>query len=60
MGRVVRDGAGGVLVAAALMLLFMGVWQLRAHDYVAAILLLLSGLSVLRAGTELLRPSLGE
>lgn len=60
MGRLLRDGAGSILVVASLILLFAGVWQLRGHDYVASVLLVLSGLSVLRAATELLRPSLGE
>jgi hypothetical protein len=40
--------------------LFWAVVQLRSHDYVAAALLVLTGLSVLRAGVELLRPTLGE
>ena len=60
MGRAVRDGSGALLVGAAIAVLFWGVLQLRAHDYVAAVLLVITGLSVLRAGVELLRPTLGE
>jgi hypothetical protein len=60
MGRVLRDGSGTVLVAAALAALFHGVTQLRSHDYLACIVLTVIGLSLLRAGVELLRPSLGE
>lgn len=60
MGRILRDAVGLLLVAAALAALFFGVSQLRAHDYVAAGLMLLTGLSVLRAGVELLRPTVGE
>jgi len=40
--------------------LFWAVVQLRGHDYVAAVLLIVTGLSVLRAGVELLRPTMGE
>lgn len=60
MGRVVRDGSGALLVGAAMAVLFWGVVQLRGHDYLAAALLIVTGLSVLRAGVELLRPTLGE
>lgn len=60
MGRAVRDGSGVLLIGAALAVLFWGVLQLREHDYVAAILLVITGLSVLRAAVELLRPTLGE
>lgn len=60
MRRVVRDGSGGLLVLAALGVLFYGVVELRAHDYVSAIILVVTGLCVLGAGVELLRPSVGE
>lgn len=60
MGRTVRDGSGALLIGAAIVILFWGVRELRAHDYVAAILLVITGLSVLRAGADLLRPTLGE
>jgi hypothetical protein len=36
------------------------VFTLAEHDYVAASLLVFAGLSLLRAGVELLRPSVGE
>lgn len=60
MGRVLRDGSGALLLGAAMAALFYGVVQLRGHDYISAVLLLITGLSVLRAGVDLLRPSLGE
>jgi hypothetical protein len=60
MGRAVRDGSGLVLVIVALAALFWGVVELGGHDYLAAMLLLLTGLAVLRAGVELLRPTVGE
>ncbi|AKF07888.1 hypothetical protein [Sandaracinus amylolyticus] len=60
MGRTLRDGSGALLVGVAMAALFFGVVQLRAHDYVAAVLLVIVALSVLRAGVELLRPTLGE
>lgn len=44
----------------SLAVLFYAVLQLRSHDYVAAILLVITGLSLLRAGAELLRPTVGE
>ncbi len=55
-----REGLGTLLLLAALVTLFLGVMDLRAHDYVAAILLSFIGLALLGAGVELLRPSLGE
>jgi hypothetical protein len=55
-----REGAGALLVLAALAACFYGVLQLRAHDYVSAIVIVVVGLSLLGAGTELLRPSVGE
>ncbi|MGF1468787.1 MAG: hypothetical protein ACFCGT_21885 [Sandaracinaceae bacterium] len=60
MARAFREGAGVLLVAVAMGGLFYGVVELRGHDYLAAALLLLAGLSVLRAGVELLRPTVGE
>jgi hypothetical protein len=60
MGRAIRDASGLVLVLVALTALFGGVMQLRDHDYLASMLLLLTGLAVLRAGVELLRPTVGE
>ena len=51
---------GVALVIGALITLFIGLMQLRAHDYLACIILTLTGLSLMRAGSELLRPSVGE
>jgi len=40
--------------------LVLGVDAVRGHDYVAAVLILGTGLAVLRASVTLLRPSIGE
>ena len=51
----------GILTSvAALPVLALGVNAVRTHDYVAAILVLGTGLAVLRASVTLLRPSIGE
>ena len=60
MGRGLRDGSGTLLVIGALGALFYGVTLLRGRDYLACIILVLTGLSLMRAGVELLRPSIGE
>ncbi|MDD9936933.1 MAG: hypothetical protein OXT09_25195 [Myxococcales bacterium] len=60
MGSALREVTGAVLVSAALFVLFYGVTELRARDYVACIILVLTGLSLMRAGVELLRPFLGD
>jgi hypothetical protein len=60
VGRPVRDGSGALLVLTSLGALTYAVVQLRGHDYVAAILLVVTGLFLLRAGVELLRPTVGE
>lgn len=49
-----------LLLIAALAVLFQAVTLLRARDYLACIILVLTGLSLMRAGVELLRPSTGE
>ena len=51
---------GTLLLLVSLGVLFFAVRRLVGHDYVAAIILVLTGLAVLRAGVELLRPTLGE
>ena len=51
-----RQGAGLLLVVAAMGVLFLAVSELRSKDYLACIVLVLTGLSLMRAGTELLRP----
>jgi len=55
-----REGSGGLLLLSAAATLFHGVLQLRGHDYVAAIVLVVIGLALLGAAVELLRPSTGE
>jgi hypothetical protein len=60
MRRFVRESAGFGLLLASLGLLFRGVLILGRHDYVAALVLTVVGLSLLGAAMELLRPSLGE
>jgi hypothetical protein len=60
MGRGLREGSGALLVLGALAALFYGVMLLRSRDYLACIILVLTGLSLMRAGVELLRPSIGE
>lgn len=55
-----REGTGALLVLAALAACGYGVLQLRAHDYVSGIVVVVIGLALLGAGTELLRPSVGE
>jgi hypothetical protein len=57
MERGVRQATGVVILLAALGLLFYAVISLRSRDYLACIILVLTGLSLMRAGIELLRPS---
>ena len=60
MGRVLRDGSGALLVVVAMTTLGAGIVGLHEHDYVTAVVLILTGLSLLGAAVELLRPSVGE
>jgi hypothetical protein len=60
MGRGLREGSGTLLVIGALVALFHGVSLLRGRDYLACIILVLTGLSLMRAGVELRRPTIGE
>lgn len=60
MGRHLREGSGALLVLLAAGVLVYAVICLRARDFVAAVLLIATGLAVLRSGVELLRPSVGE
>jgi hypothetical protein len=55
-----REGTGFGLVATALVVLFHAVTELRGRDYLACIILVLTGISLMRAGIELLRPSVGD
>ena len=56
----VRAAIGALLVLAAFAVLYGALGELRDRDYVAATLLVITGLSLLGAGTELLRPTVGE
>ena len=57
---MLKDGAAYALLVVALSVLGLGVNAVRGHDYVAAILILGTGLAVLRASVTMLRPSVGE
>ena len=48
------------MLLIALAVLYYGVAELRARDYLACIVLVLTGLSLMRASVELLRPSVGD
>ena len=56
MRSPVRDGAGALLVVSAVVVIFLAVTQLRGRDYLGSTILVLAGLSIMRAGVELLRP----
>ena len=56
---LLREGSGALLVIAALSVLFYGVTLLRGRDYLGCIILVPTGLALMRAGVELLRPSVG-
>lgn len=58
--RCARETAGVALLVSGLVVLYHGVAQLRVRDYLACCVLLLSGLSLVKASVELLRPSIGE
>ena len=60
MERGLRETAGILLLLCALAILFYGIVQLRGHDYLACIILVLTGLSLMKAGVELIRASIGE
>lgn len=60
MGGRLRESLGALLLLAALGVLVGVVESLRAHDYLGAIVLSIAGLALVGAGTELLRPSIGE
>lgn len=55
-----REGVGLTLVVAALLVLGLGIRHLRDQEYVGAVLLVTTGLALIRSGVELLRPSMGE
>ena len=60
MGHAVREGFGALVVLGALAVLGYSVLSLRGRDYLACIILALTGLSMMRAGVELLRGSSGD
>jgi len=49
-----------MLVVCALCSLFYGVVRMRQRDYLGCILLTFTGISLVRAGVEVLRSSAGE
>jgi hypothetical protein len=60
VAKHLREGVGLLLVLGALALLGFGVRHLRDQEYVGAVLLVTTGLALVRSGVELLRPSMGE
>lgn len=55
-----REAVGALLVIAALFVLGTGVRHLRDQEFVGALLLISVSVALVRAGVELLRPSMGE
>lgn len=55
-----KDILGILIVIGAALGLGYGVSEIAARDYVAAGLLLIAGSSMMRAGVQLLRPTVGE
>jgi hypothetical protein len=49
-----------LLLVFALSILFYGVMRMRQRDYLGCIVLTFTGLSLVRAGVEVLRSSTGE
>lgn len=60
MNRVLRDSFGVLLILVGLSALLGVVLDVRAHDYVAAMLWATVGMALVRAAVALLRPSMGE
>jgi len=60
MTRGVREVSGVLLLLSSLATLCYAVLLLRTRDYLACMILVLTGLALLRAAVELLRPSIGE
>jgi hypothetical protein len=60
MARSLREASGALLLLVSLGTLFVAVRELGGHDYVAAGMLTFAGIALLRAGVELLRPTVGE
>lgn len=55
-----KDIFGLLIVVVAVLILAYGVSQVASRDYVAAALLFVAGSTSLRAGVQLLRPTVGE
>lgn len=55
-----KDILGLVIVVGAAVGLGYGVSEIAARDYVAAALLLIAGSTTMRAGVQLLQPTVGE
>jgi hypothetical protein len=60
LSRLLREGSGFGLLVLALAVLFNAVSELRGRDYLACIILVFTGIWLLRAGVELLRPSVRD
>jgi hypothetical protein len=60
LSRLLREGSGFALLTLALAVLFGAVTELRGRDYLACIILVFTGIWLLRAGVELLRPSVRD
>ncbi len=60
MAQRLREGSGALLLISALGVLLYAISRLRERDYLSCIILVLTGLSLLRAAVELLQPSVGE
>jgi hypothetical protein len=60
LSRLLREASGFALLALALAVLFSAVTELRGRDYLACIILVFTGIWLLRAGVELLRPSVRD
>jgi hypothetical protein len=60
MAKHLREGAGALLILTAMAVLGIAVRHLGDQEYVGAVLLVSTGLALVRAGVELLRPSMGE
>ena len=60
MAGWIREGSGALLVVCSLGVLGLAIAQLADQQYVGAVVLVTAGLALLRAGVELLRPSIGD
>lgn len=56
----VRDIVGAGSFIAGVALLFRAIFFFMEHDPLAAVVLTVSGLALVGAGVELMRPTLGE